>query len=68
MLRNLSLSTTAHIDRDVTHYGRGGKRLCISIGEDHGDLLLKFQVRRIPRSAKDIGKVKVSEWWNAVSR
>ena len=34
MPRNLSLSITAYIDRDVTRYERGGERYCISIGRD----------------------------------
>ena len=60
--------------RGVTHYEHDRGRRCISITEIMDDLLLEIQVRSWelqvrgrPRSGKNLGKVKVSEWWNVVS-
>ena len=69
MPRNLSLSITSHIDKDITRYQYGGGRCYISSMKIMYDMLLEFQVRswdlwvrERPQSGKDIGKVKISEW------
>jgi len=74
MPRNLPLSITARIDRGITCYERGGGRRCISIDEDHKRFVVGASGLELgpsgqgkPQSGKDLGKVKVSEWWNVAS-
>jgi len=61
MPRNLSLSITTYIDRDITRYEHGGGRRCISINGDLGrsvvgasGLKLEPSDQRRPQSEKDL--------------
>jgi len=63
-LRNISLFVTAHINRGVTRYERGGERRCTSIDGDLGrsvvrssGLLLEPSGQGRPRIGKDIREV-----------
>ena len=61
MSRNLSLSKTAHADRDVTRYEHGGGRSCIADIMNH--LLLELQVWSWDlQNVEDLGVIKTLEW------
>jgi len=62
MSGNLPLSIHARIDRDITHYERGGERSCTSIAEIMNNLLLELQVRSWDlQHGEDLGVVMISE-------
>ena len=72
MPRNLLLSLTVCVDKDITHYEHGRGRRCISIDGDHGRSVVGASGLELgplgwgrSRSGKDLRVVEVSEWWKA---